>query len=205
MKFIPREQLLTLEELAMISRAFVELGVDKIRITGGEPLIRRNVIKLFQDIGQLPGLRELVTTTNGSQAGNLDPPFMSLGHSGGQAMPLSYDNAGRTSEATMTLASKKDWTEHGVTKLSIWFRGYSANSPDRMFVALGNAVVYHPDDTATQDTGWNEWVIDLSEFANQGADLANVPSITLGFGTKNAPVPDGGTGTVQFDDIELIR
>lgn len=67
MEFHPRAQLLTLEELAMISRAFVELGIDKIRITGGEPLIRRNITKLFQDIGQLPGLRELVTTTNGSQ------------------------------------------------------------------------------------------------------------------------------------------
>jgi hypothetical protein len=145
------------------------------------------------------------TTTNGSQAGNLDPPFMSLGHSGAQAMPLSYDNAGKTSEATMTLASKKDWTEHGVTKLSIWYRGDYANAPDRMFVALGNAVVYHPDDAATQNTGWNEWVIDLSELANQGTDLANVPSTTLGFGTRGAPVPAGGTGTVHFDDIELIR
>ena len=67
MKFLPRAKLLTLEELTIISRAFVELGVDKIRITGGEPLIRRNITKLFQDIGQLPGLRELVTTTNGSQ------------------------------------------------------------------------------------------------------------------------------------------
>ena len=67
MKFLPRAQLLTLEELATISRAFIEMGVDKIRITGGEPLIRRNVIKLFQDVGQLPGLRELVITTNGSQ------------------------------------------------------------------------------------------------------------------------------------------
>ncbi len=67
MKFLPRAKLLTLEELTTISRAFVELGVDKIRITGGEPLIRRNITKLFQDIGRLPGLRELVTTTNGSQ------------------------------------------------------------------------------------------------------------------------------------------
>ena len=67
MKFLPRAKLLTLEELTIISRAFVELGVDKIRITGGEPLIRKNITKLFQDIGQLPGLRELVTTTNGSQ------------------------------------------------------------------------------------------------------------------------------------------
>ena len=144
------------------------------------------------------------TTTNGSQAGNLDPPFMSEGRTGAQAMPLLYDNAGKTSEATRTLTSKKDWTEHGVTKLSIWFSGDSANAADRMFVALGNAVVYHPDDAATQDTGWNEWVIDLQEFANQGTDLANVPSITLGFGTRGAPVATGGTGSVQFDDIELI-
>ena len=67
MEFVPRAQLLTLEELAEIAGAFIELGVGKIRITGGEPLVRRNVIKLFHDIGQLPGLRELVLTTNGSQ------------------------------------------------------------------------------------------------------------------------------------------
>jgi GTP 3',8-cyclase len=71
MKFVPRAQLLTLEELTTIARAFTELGIDKIRITGGEPLIRRNIIKLFQDIGRLPGLRELVTTTNGSQLPHL--------------------------------------------------------------------------------------------------------------------------------------
>ncbi|MBF8270349.1 MAG: molybdenum cofactor biosynthesis protein A [Gammaproteobacteria bacterium] len=67
MNFVPRAQLLTLEELSLIGRAFVELGVSKIRVTGGEPLVRRNVLQLFQNLGQLPGLEELVTTTNGSQ------------------------------------------------------------------------------------------------------------------------------------------
>ena len=67
MTFVPRAQLLTLEEIATIARAFTELGVVKIRITGGEPLVRRNVINLFNKIGSLPGLQELVTTTNGSQ------------------------------------------------------------------------------------------------------------------------------------------
>jgi cyclic pyranopterin phosphate synthase len=67
MEFLPRKQLLTLEELAFVGRAFTELGVRKIRVTGGEPLVRSNVIKLFQDLGRLPGLKELVTTTNGSQ------------------------------------------------------------------------------------------------------------------------------------------
>ena len=60
MQFVPRAQLLTLEEISRIARAFTELGVKKVRITGGEPLIRRNVIKLFEDIGQLPGLSELL-------------------------------------------------------------------------------------------------------------------------------------------------
>lgn len=67
MTFLPRAKILTLEELAQISRAFVELGVEKIRITGGEPLVRRNVEKLLTDIGRLPGLQELTITTNGSQ------------------------------------------------------------------------------------------------------------------------------------------
>jgi hypothetical protein len=118
-------------------------------------------------------------------------------------MPLGYDNAGKVSEATRTLTSKKDWTVQGVTKLVIWFSGAAANAADRMFVAVGNAVVYHPDDAATQDTGWNEWVIDLADFA--GVDLTNVPSITLGIGARGTPVATGGTGTVHFDDIRLIR
>jgi hypothetical protein len=166
----------------------------------------------YNDIGEgEPGSNRIYLTwidgfdnpaTNGAVAGNLDVPFMSQGRNSAQAMPLSYDNAGKGSEATMTLVSKKDWTEQGVTKLVVWFRGDSANAADRMFVALGNATVYHPDDAATQDAGWNEWVIDLTEFA--GVDLTNVPSITLGFGTRGAPVATGGTGTVEFDDIGLI-
>lgn len=79
MEFVPRAQLLTLEEIAQIGKAFIELGVKKIRITGGEPLVRRNVIKLFQDLGQLPGLNELVTTTNGSQLTTLAQPLKDAG------------------------------------------------------------------------------------------------------------------------------
>ncbi len=67
MQFLPKAQILPLEELATLGRAFTELGVGKIRITGGEPLVRSNVMGLFEELGQLPGLRELVMTTNGSQ------------------------------------------------------------------------------------------------------------------------------------------
>lgn len=65
--FVPREQVLTLEEILFTARAFTELGVSKIRITGGEPLVRRNIVWLLSEINKLPGLGELVLTTNGSQ------------------------------------------------------------------------------------------------------------------------------------------
>ena len=64
MTFLPRAQILTLEEIATIARAFVELGVEKIRVTGGEPLVRRGALELLEELGTLP-LKELVLTTNG--------------------------------------------------------------------------------------------------------------------------------------------
>ena len=69
MQFLPKAELLTLEELGRLSNAFVDLGVRKLRITGGEPLVRRNIMSFFRAmsdrLGQ--GLDELTLTTNGSQ------------------------------------------------------------------------------------------------------------------------------------------
>lgn len=67
MQFSPRSQLLTLEEIVRIGTRFVELGVSKIRITGGEPLIRSNVMYVFEHLGNLPGLHDFTLTTNGTQ------------------------------------------------------------------------------------------------------------------------------------------
>lgn len=78
-QFLPRKEVLTLEELATVARAFVELGVTKIRITGGEPLVRKNVVWLCEQIATLPGLHELVLTTNGSQLERLAQPLAAAG------------------------------------------------------------------------------------------------------------------------------
>jgi len=145
------------------------------------------------------------TTTNGALVGNDLPPYaeQTIVHGGAQSMPYLYDNNLKTSEATLTLVYPRDWTAEGVTRLSLWFRGSSANSAERMFVALnGTAVVYHDDASATQITEWTELVIDLTRFA--GVDLANVNTITVGFGTKGSPAA-GGSGQMHFDDIRLIR
>lgn len=145
------------------------------------------------------------TTTNGALAGNDLPPYAALNdiHGGEQAMPYRYDNNLKTSEATLTLVWPRDWTEGGVTKLSLWFKGDAGNSAERMFVALnGSSVAYHADPAATQTGRWTEWVIDLSAFT--GVNLANVNTLTIGFGTKGSPAA-GGTGTMLFDDIRLVK
>ena len=70
MTFLPKAEILTLEELERVSAAFVRLGVRKLRLTGGEPLVRRNIMSLFRGLGRLlraGELEELTLTTNGSQ------------------------------------------------------------------------------------------------------------------------------------------
>ncbi|WP_238858301.1 GTP 3',8-cyclase MoaA [Faunimonas pinastri] len=70
MTFLPRKELLTIEELERLCRAFLRKGVRKLRITGGEPLVRRNIMQLFETLGSHIGtgeLDELTLTTNGSQ------------------------------------------------------------------------------------------------------------------------------------------
>ncbi|MEM7562679.1 MAG: GTP 3',8-cyclase MoaA [Pseudomonadota bacterium] len=67
MKFVPRSQLLTLEEMESIARGFIKMGVDKIRITGGEPLVRQNIMQLFRNLGEIEALRDLTLTTNATQ------------------------------------------------------------------------------------------------------------------------------------------
>ena len=145
------------------------------------------------------------TTTNGALVGNDMPPYaeQTVVHGGAQSLVYRYDNNLKTSEATLTLVYPRDWTKEGVTKLSLWHRGASANAADRMFVALnGTSVVYHDDASTTQMTGWKQWVVELQAFG--GVNLANVNTITIGIGTKGSPAT-GGAGTMYFDDIRLTR
>lgn len=79
MTFVPRSQVLTLEELLAVGRAFVALGVRKIRLTGGEPLVRKDIVWLVEQMAALPGLDELVLTTNGSQLPKLAPALKRAG------------------------------------------------------------------------------------------------------------------------------
>jgi hypothetical protein len=143
--------------------------------------------------------------TNGSVVGYANPPFteQTIVHSGNQSMPMSYDNAVGKSEATLTLTNQRDWTSEGVSTLVIWYIGDAANAPETMYVALNDsAVITNDNPNAAQTASWTQWNIDLQAFADQGVNLTNVNSITLGLGNRNNPVA-GGSGMMYFDDIRL--
>lgn len=89
MTFLPRNEVLSLEESARLVKIFVGLGVSKVRITGGEPLVRKNALWLFEEIGQLDGLKELVVTTNGSQ---LEKQAHALKSAGVKRINISLDS-----------------------------------------------------------------------------------------------------------------
>ena len=67
MTFLPRDEVLSLEESLRLVKIFTSLGVAKLRVTGGEPLVRKNIGWLFKELGQIKALKEVVLTTNGSQ------------------------------------------------------------------------------------------------------------------------------------------
>jgi hypothetical protein len=140
--------------------------------------------------------------TNGSLVGNDFAPFaeQTIVHSGNQSMPMIYDNsAAAKSEATLTLTSNSDWTVKGVDTLTIWYRGSVGNAAEQMYVVLnGNARVEHDDPDAATKIAWTAWNIDLQKFTDQGVNLSNVNSITLGLGSVTS-----GAGMMYFDDIRL--
>jgi cyclic pyranopterin phosphate synthase len=78
-EFLPRADLLTFDEMTMIARTFVDRGVEKIRITGGEPLLRKGIEKLIGMIRSLDGVQDLTLTTNASLLVRKAPSLASAG------------------------------------------------------------------------------------------------------------------------------
>ena len=108
MTFLPKADILSLEELERVAGAFVRLGVRKLRLTGGEPLVRRNIMSLFRGLSRHLGtgaLEELTLTTNGSQL----PRFASeLADLGVKRVNVSLDTLDSQKFAAITRWGKLD-------------------------------------------------------------------------------------------------
>lgn len=114
MTFLPKKDLLTLEELDRLCSAFIELGVKKIRLTGGEPLVRRNIMSLFRSLNRhlkTGALEELTVTTNGSQ---LDRFATELVDAGVKRVNVSVDTLDKENFEKITRWGKYDKVMAGI-------------------------------------------------------------------------------------------
>ncbi len=160
MTFAPKSQVLSLEELQEVAAAFTELGVRKIRLTGGEPLIRPNVLSLVRQVGKLPGLEVLALTTNGSQLHRLAAP---LRESGVSRLNISLDSLNPRKFRQLTRFGNLDQVIAGID--SAVAAGF-----ERIRI---NAVILRGRN--------DDEVPDLVEFALQrGIDIAFIEEMPLG-------------------------
>jgi GTP 3',8-cyclase len=111
-QFLPRNELLSLEECSRIVKAFVSLGVKKVRITGGEPLVRKDALWLFNELGHLSGLSELAITTNGSQ---LEHQAQALKKAGVRRINISLDSLDAASFRKITRVGDLNKVLRGIT------------------------------------------------------------------------------------------
>jgi len=113
MKFLPKKDVLSLEELDRLCNTFIDLGVKKLRITGGEPLVRKNIMQLFSNLGKKlgQGLEELTLTTNGSQ---LDRYAKDLFDNGVRRINVSLDSLDKDKFKKITRIGDLDKVVSGI-------------------------------------------------------------------------------------------
>ncbi|MEL6664676.1 MAG: GTP 3',8-cyclase MoaA [Pseudomonadota bacterium] len=113
MRFLPKRDLLTIEELDTVARAFIERGVEKIRITGGEPLVRKGMSELFERLGSYlgRGLNELTLTTNATL---LEQNAEMLVRNGVKRINVSLDSLDPDTFARVTRRGKLDQVLAGI-------------------------------------------------------------------------------------------
>lgn len=160
MTFVPRREILSLEEIVAVASAFTRLGVKKIRLTGGEPLVRNEILTLAERLARLEGLEELVMTTNGSRLDKLAEP---LKQAGVRRVNISLDslNPERFKELTRT------------GSLDDVLRGIAAAKAAKFARIKLNAVIMRGRN--------DDEVLDLVRFAlDNGLDLSFIEEMPLG-------------------------
>jgi cyclic pyranopterin phosphate synthase len=160
MQFLPRKDVLSLEEIYHVGRAFTELGVRRLRLTGGEPLVRKNVMSLVRALGRLPGLDELLITTNGAQLDRLAAP---LREAGVNRINISIDSLNAERFQRITRVGKLDKVLAGIE---------AARSCDFDRIRLNTVIMkgYNDDE-----------ILPLTEYAvERGVDIAFIEEMPLG-------------------------
>lgn len=160
MKFLPRDDVLTLEEISRLANIFTFLGVKKIRITGGEPLVRKNIDSLFHTLSKNKSIEELTLTTNGSQ---LIHKAAMLKEAGVKRINISLDSLNPLTFNKMTRVGNLDEVINGINHaLNIGFEK----------IKLNTVLMRNINDSE---------IFDLTNFAiKRGLDLSFIEEMPLG-------------------------
>jgi cyclic pyranopterin phosphate synthase len=160
MKFLPRNDVLTLEEINRLANIFTTLGVTKIRITGGEPLVRKNIDSLFHNLSKNKNIVDLTLTTNGSQ---LIHKAQMLKEAGVKRINISLDSLNPLTFKKMTRIGNLDQVVNGIDHaLNIGFDKIKLNT------------------VLMRDINDSE-IFDLTNFAiKRGLDLSFIEEMPLG-------------------------
>jgi cyclic pyranopterin phosphate synthase len=173
--FQPRAELLTFDEIARLVAIFTRLGVEKVRLTGGEPLVRRELAALVGSLDSIPGVTDLTLTTNGvllpEHAAELkaaglgrvtisldaddDATFMRMNDSG---VPVSRVLAGiEAAEAAglgpikLNMVVKRGWNEHAILPMARRFRGTGRILRFIEYMDVGHSNGWRLDEVITAD------------------------------------------------------
>jgi cyclic pyranopterin phosphate synthase len=179
MSFLPKSEVLTLEELDRLSSAFVKRGVRKLRITGGEPLVRRGIMTLFQSLGRhlkTGDLDELTLTTNGSQLAKYAEELVAAGV---RRVNISIDTLDPEKFASITRRGKLDIVLDGLAAAQAAGLGIKINA-----VALRGI----NEDELSAMVGW---------CGERGFDLTLIETMPMG--------DIGGDRTENYLPLSLVR
>ncbi len=168
----------------------------------GEAIWQTWVDGLTNGTGSYVGYEEAIRYEEDTKGTFAEITFV---HGGSQSMPIDFNNVDEPyySEAARTWDETMDWS--GATTLTLYFRGRSSNSVERLYVKVEDdrgksGVAAYPDANQVALPAWTRWEVPLSAFSDAGVDLTAVESLYIGMGDPDNAVA-GGTGILFFDDI----
>ncbi|WP_133001612.1 GTP 3',8-cyclase MoaA [Marinomonas sp. KMM3893] len=175
--FLPRSQILSLEEVVKVAKTFIAMGTKRIRITGGEPLVRKNLLWALEQITKQPGLEELTMTTNGSQLYKMANDLLNVGVS---RINISLDTLKADRFFALTRRDKFQQVIDGIEK---------AASLDFKKLKINSVMLKHHNDDELQD---------LAQFAlDRDMDISFIEEMPLGVITSH----DRAASYLSSDDV----
>ena len=159
--FLPKDAVLTFEEYARLARVFVSLGVEKVRLTGGEPLLRRNLDRLVAQLSALDGLRDLTLTTNGSRLVEQAPALRAAGL---RRLTVSLD---ALDDATFRAMNDVDFPVHRVLR-GIEAARAAGFAPIKINMVVKRGVNDHEIAPMAERFGGRDFILRFIEYMDVG-------------------------------------